>query len=192
MLDSFLFGRHLEAGEEILYIVHRHWILLAGRFFEWLFYGLFMPWGLYFLFLRTPAFLWVAVLWTLLALIRFFYSFADWYANVWLVTNMSILQIQWHGIFSNTSSRIGFEDVEGVVYEVHGFWPTMLRYGHITLKVMSGNNIQMNTAANPKKAELELARLQSNYLHHRESHQAGHLKNMLSEMVGHYMRQKLK
>jgi hypothetical protein len=101
---------------------------------------------------------------------------------------MSILVIEWKGFFNNLATRIGYEDIEGVAYEINGFWGTMLRYGNMTLKVMSGNNMLMNIAASPKKAELAIARCQGEFLNDREMQDAGNLKTILSQMVSTYMK----
>jgi hypothetical protein len=190
IVDKLIFSKHLEKGEKIMYSVHAHWIKTVKPVLTVTFFGLVIPWGLYFMGFNSKMFFWVAVLWSVLAYLRFLYLMLDWYANVWLITSMSIIITEWHGFFSNTATRIGYEDIEGVAYEIKGFWGTVLRYGNITLKVMSGNNMFMADSANPKKSELAIAHCHSTYLKDRQMQDAGNLKLLLAQMAATYMKSK--
>jgi hypothetical protein len=154
------------------------------------FFGLVLPWTLYFIGLNSQVFLYVAIVWSALAITRFFYVFVDWYSDAWLITNMSVITIEWHGIFSNNSARLGFEDIEGASYEIRGFWGTILRFGNMTLRVMSGSHSDLVNVSSPKKAELALARLQDKYLNDRNMKDTSSLKDLLSSLAAHHNRTK--
>lgn len=190
LVDRFVFQKHLEKGEKILFVAHKHWGQFLGAFFRVLAFGFALPWGLYFMGLRSSLFLSIVVVWTVLAILRLLYDFIDWYADAWLFTNMSIIIVEWHGIFSNTSKRIGYEDTEGVSYVIKGFWGTVMRYGDITLGVISGSHVLMQNAAHPKKVELALMKCQGEYMDAKEWQDAAGLKQLLSQMVQHHMRSK--
>lgn len=190
IIEKFIFGKHLEEGEKILYSVHKHWVEIMKPTLEVGFFGLLLPWGLYIMGFNTVFFFWIAVIWSIFAYIRFFYVLIDWYCDAWLSTDMGIVCVEWKGIFRNSAVRIGYEDVEGVAYEINGFWGTVLRYGHLTLKVNSGNNIDMKKAGSPKSAELALARLQAQFLNKKGMQDSEGLKTILSGMVAHHMRKK--
>lgn len=186
IIDKLVFGKHLEEGENILYAVHKHWVSIMKPSFEVGFFGILLPWTLYAIGLNTPLFFWVAVIWSILAYVRFMYLLVDWYCDVWLITDMSVITVQWNGIFNNISARTGYEDIEGASYEIKGFWATILRYGNITLRVMSGSNFNLKNSANPKKAELALARFQDQYLNDRNMQDTSSLKSLLSDLVSHH------
>lgn len=188
IVERLIFSKHLAKGEKVMYSVHRHWIVMLKPVLFISFFGFLIPWTLYFIGLSTPLFFWMALTWSVLAYLRFLYILIDWYSDVWLVTNMAIAVIEWNGFFSNAATRIGYEDVEGVAYEIKGFWGTVMRYGDVTLKVMSGNNMVLTTTTRPQKAELTIMRYQDQYMNDREMQDAGSLKNLLSQMVTHYMR----
>jgi len=204
IIEKFIFGKHLEEGEKILYSVHKHWIEIGKLFgegilnknyechdnkqydfhfcfFIFVFILFLFPWGLYAIGFNTDLFFWVAIIWSSFAYVRFFYILIDWYCDAWLSTNMGIIAVEWKGVFSNSATRIGYEDVEGVGYEINGFWPTILRYGHLTLKVNSGNNLSVIRAASPKEAELELARLQAKFLSNKSMQDSDGLKSLLAK-----------
>lgn len=188
IVEKLIFHRHLEKGEKILYSVHKHWVEILKPVLEVAFFGFLIPWTLYLLGFNKPLFFWIAVGWSVIAYLRFLYILVDWYSDVWLITDMGVIAIEWRGIFSNTATRIGYEDIEGVAYEINGFWGTMVRYGPVVLKVMSGNNLQLPYVANPKQAELAIAKFQNQVLNAREMQDAGNLKTLLSQMVAHHMR----
>ena len=187
-IDKFLFKKHLEKGEKIKYAVHKHGIAILKPTLEVAFFGLGLPWALYFVGLSTNIFFWLAIVWSFIALIRFIYVLVDWYSDAWLITNMSVITIEWNGIFSNNAARLGYEDVEGASYEIKGFWGTMLRFGDLQLRVMSGTHVDLGGAARPKKAELALLRAQEEYLGHKNWQDTTSLKSLLSSMVAHHNR----
>lgn len=189
IFQKLIFSKHLEEGEEILYAVHTHWIELMKPSFEVGFFGFFLPWVLYFVGFNTPLFFWIALIWSGLAYLRFMYILIDWYSDTWLITNMSVITIEWNGIFSNLSARSGYEDIEGATYEIKGFWGTVLRYGNMTLRLMSGSNFALKSVASPKKAELALARYQDKVLNARNMQDTTSLKSLLSDLVSHHNRQ---
>ena len=189
-IDKFIFQKHLEKGETIMFTAHKHWGEFFGPFVSILFFGFMLPWILYYVGFQSSLFLAVIIVWTVLAFARLFYDFIDWYSDVWLFTSMSIIIVEWHGIFSNTSQRIGYEDTEGVSFVIKGFFGTIMRYGDVTLKVISGSHVLLKNAAHPKKVELALMKHQGNYLRDREMAHAGGLKEMLSQMVSHHLRHK--
>lgn len=189
-IDRIIFQKHLEKGEKVFFVAHKHWVMFFGPLVRILFFGFALPWVLYYVGFRAQLFLAFVLVWTLLAAIRLFYDFIDWYSDVWLLTSMSLIIVEWHGVFSNTSQRIGYEDTEGLAYTIKGFWGTLLRYGDVTLKVISGSHIVLRNANGPKKIELALMRHQGSYMSDREKADAGGLKQMLSQMVAHHLRHK--
>jgi hypothetical protein len=188
IINRILFGKHLEQNEEILYAVHKHWVELAKPALEVGFFGFAIPWGLYLIGLNTPLFFWVAVVWSALAYLKFLGLVLDWYCDTWLVTNMSVITIQWNGIFNNLSARVGFEDIEGATYEIAGFSATVLRYGNMTLRVMSGSHFKLGPVANPKGAELALARYREKFITERNIKDTNSLKTLLASMVARQAR----
>jgi len=183
IIDRILFGKHLEENEEILYAVHKHWVELAKPALEVGFFGFVIPWGLFALGFNTSLFFWLAVTWSVLAYLRFLGLSLDWYCDTWLITNMSVITIQWNGVFSNLSSRVGFEDIEGATYEIVGFWATVFRYGKMTLRVMSGSHFELRPVDNPKKAEMSIAHFREQYVTERNMKDTNSLKVLLAGMV---------
>ncbi|MCK5212197.1 PH domain-containing protein [Candidatus Parcubacteria bacterium] len=61
----------------------------------------------------------------------FFFSFIDYYLDVWLITNERIIDIEQKGFFSRVISEHKIFRIQDVTSEVHGVFPTILRYGQV-------------------------------------------------------------
>lgn len=190
IIDKIIFNKHLEKGETILYSVHQHWVQMMRSVAEVGVFGFVLPWGFYFMGFNTKLFFMIAVIWSVLAYIRFIYVLIDWYCDAWLITNMSVITVQWNGIFSNNATRLGYEDIEGAAYEISGFWGTILRYGTINMRFMSGNSSELKNISHPKKAELLLAHYKEKFLSERNMHDTGALKTLLANLVANVNKKK--
>jgi len=188
MLQKFIFHKHLEKGEKIIYVVHKHWINILNPTLRLAFFGLLIPWSLYIMGFNTFIFFWIAFFWSLFAFLHFIYDFINWYSDVFLITSMDIIWVEWSGLFKNAATRMGFEDIEGVSYEINGFWPTVFNYGRVNLKSVSGNILGLYPARNPKQVELNIMKYQHQYLRSRDMEDAGKLKQLLSQMVSGHLR----
>lgn len=183
MFDRIIFAKHLEEDEKILFSVHKHWIEILRPSLEVSFFGLLLPWVLYLIGFNAPLFLYIAIFWSVIAYFRFLYILTDWYSDTWLITNMSVICIEWNGLFSNNSNRISFNDIEGASYEIRGFLGTILRFGNMEIRVMSGSHSQLNNVANPKKAELAIVKYQEKFISERNMQEANHLKALIANLV---------
>ena len=61
----------------------------------------------------------------------FFFSFIDYYLDVWIITSDRILDIQQHGFFSRVIAEQKLFRIQDVTSEVHGIIPTLLHYGDV-------------------------------------------------------------
>lgn len=61
----------------------------------------------------------------------FFFSFIDYYLDVWIITNERIINIEQKGFFSRTISEQRLFRVQDVTSETHGLLPTIFKYGNV-------------------------------------------------------------
>lgn len=61
----------------------------------------------------------------------FFFSFIDYYLDIFFITTERIISIRQEGFFSRVISEQKNEMVQDVTSEVHGVFQTILRYGNI-------------------------------------------------------------
>ena len=177
-----LFHRHLNEDEEIVEIIHRHW--LAGV------RSLTAPTaaivGLLLLFAvaptRTVAII-VGVLGSISAL-WWLRNFFDYYLDAWVLTNEGIIDVAWYGWFHRTSSRVLYSDIQGVSYEIKGILGTLMRHGRISVeKISTGAEIAMDDVAKPRRVEEVILKNMEEYLHANNLKDASTVQALLSQVV---------
>ncbi|MCK9186910.1 hypothetical protein M0P48_05800 [Candidatus Gracilibacteria bacterium] len=180
-LKQYLFGRYLDEGEKLLYVAHRHPLVLKLSTAKPFFFGIFIPVGLYFLF---PNFLPFLVVWLVLGMIFWFYNFLDWYLDVWILTNIGVVEVLQHGLLNFTSKRVEYHMIEGISYSIRGVLQTIFSYGDIQIDKMGSQiHIILEDAASPKKLERLIMKYQDKYVYDRSIRDHQMLKGMLSEMI---------
>ncbi len=94
------------------------------------------------------------------AITFFFTEFIIYYLDVWIVTNDRIIDVEQLSLFSRTISELELHNIQDVTSDVHGFFPTFLNYGNITVKTSSINaNIIFHDIHRPNKIREDLIRL---------------------------------
>lgn len=140
MLSLYKLPNQIE-GEETLRVVRMDIFVFLTRiiFFALL---LFLPLGFYLVAkiawpgllshpVMFPALLLSASAYYLFACLFFFFSFIDYYLDVWIITSERIVDIQQRGLFSRVVSEQKLSRVQDVTSEVHGVMPTLFRYGNV-------------------------------------------------------------
>ena len=96
-----------------------------------------------------------------LTIFLFFYArFVDYYLDMWIVTNDRIMDVEQLNLFSRTISELDLFRIQDVTTDVHGFFPTVFKYGNISVKTASQNiNIVFQQVSNPNKIREELIHL---------------------------------
>ncbi len=61
----------------------------------------------------------------------FFFSFIDYYLDIWIITSERIIDIQQRGFFSRIISEQKLFRIQDVTSEVHGIIPTILKFGNV-------------------------------------------------------------
>lgn len=187
-ISNLLFKSHLEKGEEIRYIAHRHIFTEYKNLFKTIFLGGFLPLIFFILF---PPLKIAWGIWLLFGIFKFIYNLANWYFDAWLITNLSILDIEWNGFFNRTSTRVEYTALKGVSYEIKGFWNTILRYGNVNLELATLNSVvTLKNAASPRKVERFILDTQSEFMNNKDLEDQETLKELLIGIVARQRMQK--
>ena len=184
-LKYYLFQGHLDEGEKILDVAHRHLFILFKSSFKTFFFGVALPCLLYLFF---PQALLIAFAWLVGGLIGMIYHIIDWYFDAWLITNFGVIDIDRNGLFDRSATRIEYHMIEGTSYTITGFWATVLNFGDIVIdKLGTKTSVILNDATAPKKVERKVTRFQEKYVNDRSfrDHQA--LKDMLADMIAYHI-----
>jgi hypothetical protein len=67
----------------------------------------------------------------LFAWLFFFFSFIDYYLDVWIITSERIIAIEQKGFFSRTISEQRLYRIQDVTSDLKGILPTILNYGNV-------------------------------------------------------------
>jgi len=136
--------------EKIVYTLRRHWLTFFPAIALFL-VMMSVPVLVYYLagsifpnFWVRPIFFPISVVLTsiycLCVLTFFFFRFVEFYLDLWIVTNDRIIDIEQLGLFSRSISELDLFRIQDVSSEVHGFFPTIFRYGNVVVKTASSNS----------------------------------------------------
>jgi len=190
-IESFLFKKHLEPDEEINYVAHKHWFFVFRPAVKVSFLGIFLPVLLWLIF---PEFnKWIALGWIILGYLWLFYILFNWYLDAWLITSLSIIDVEWNGFFYRSMTRIEYINIEGVTYEISGFWATILNFGNILLnKASSDSQVALLGVKDPAGVEKEIQKHIVNRNSEKFENNNDETIQALSEMVAKHLAEKKK
>ena len=186
----YFLKKYIDEGESIMWVAHKHVLVLKFEAAKSVFFGVLLPIALYVLF---PKMLVLWTLWTMGGVFAFVYHYIDWYYDAWILTNLGVVDIERDGLFNVTSTRIDYHMMEGISYTVNGFIRTVFNYGDITIdKLGSKTSVILKDAANPRNLERQVMKFQEQFVSSKSltDHQA--LKNMLAEMIAYHAHNNMK
>lgn len=187
--QKYIFGQHLDDGEKLFEIFHRYSIEMWGRFFAWLLLGVVLPlWVTYYAYsLNFLYSWWWAIGWISLSFTWIIYHFIDWYFDVILITNYSLIHVQWHGIFDREASRIEYEDIKEVTISTEGVLQAMLDFGNIEILSISGGRTILRNIPKPQNAEQIIRRYKTNFQKFQRFTDGAEMEKIMSEMVSKHV-----
>ena len=188
-LNGLLFKRHLDADEQIVCVVHKHW-LLGFQFLFWpavVFLGFVALIGV----VPRPPILYVLAVLAMMTVVWGVRSFLDYYLDAWMITDTGIVDVEWHGWFHRESSRVLYSDLQGVSYEINGLWATLLRYGTVSVeKISNGAEIAMEYVPRPRRVEALILKQMEAYLHTKNLKDATVVQDLLATVIAREMQMK--
>ncbi len=148
----------LQHGETVLAVLRKHWVLFAIEVgaLVILFLVPFMlsalPFNIPLLSSGSATFF--GAIWMLFLLMRGFISWTNYYLDIWIVTNMRLVDIEQIALFNRTASTLELEHIEDITVKIEGFLPSMIGFG--TVSVQTAAHIQeflINNIRNPEEAK---------------------------------------
>lgn len=184
ILADYLFKQYLDTDEVIEAVIHRHPIVFVKNAIPIVAIGFLAPIFLWYLF---PEIWMVAALWILVSGVRLGREFMIWYHDAILITNMSLIDVYWHGFFDRSSTRLEYNMMEGVTTEIRGLRRVLLNYGTVSVQRGGGTNpLVLNDAINPRRAERKIMEYQEHFLNDQQIKDSETLKALLTQMVRHH------
>lgn len=184
--DKILFANYLEEGESLQYVVHKHWFEIFKPASATTIFGIIPPillvvYVVGFTF-ANPLF-WLAAVWLFLGAMSFLYTTIDWYYDAWLLTNQCLIDIEWKGLFQRTSARVEYTAIDGVAYELSGFWGYVLGFGNMRIDKVSAQKIELPNANKPRQAEAQILEQQEKFVTSKNSTDSEAIKSLLAEVI---------
>lgn len=181
----FIFKPYLEEGEQIVDVFHRHVIVIFKDMIKIGVVGLVIPAFLYTVF---PD-LWVFwAIWIGVGLLREAYVVIDWFHDVIVVTDSTMLSVKWEGFFHRTARRLEFHVVEGATTEFRGPLQLLLNYGKLVILSVGGNNtLTLVDAYRPKEAEMKVLDYRNKFMEKEQYKDSEQLKNLVTAMIRNHV-----
>lgn len=82
-----------------------------------------------------------------------FTVWADYYLDVWIITNRRLIDVEQHGLFSRTISELPMEKIQNVTLEIHGLMATILHFGNLKVETASRSTFVIRDAPHMYKAK---------------------------------------
>lgn len=184
---EYFYSDFLEEGEQIFFVTRRHFSVFLKDIFKIIFVHAVLSVGVWYVF---PQLLTLSLIWLGLGAFRMIFVVQDWYFDAWLLTNMGIVEVIWTGYFDRSSSRIEYPSIEGVIYQIRGFWQTMLNFGDVTIAKFGGpSTMTMKDAANPKRVERNILQYQEKFMTRKSYQDQEILKAILADLVVSHVQQ---
>jgi hypothetical protein len=174
------FSSYLEEGEEIIQVIH-HSI-----------FTIFKPIAIIVaIFHLLPLLGWyffenLALIWLILIIIGFskiISRLAGWYFNALLVTSMSLLNVEWTGVFNRQATRIEYSQVDAFSYAVMGVFNTVFNFGDLIIDKVGGGQVIIKGAFRPKYTTQYLSEMQSQMVDQQLKKDHESLKGVLTDML---------
>jgi len=181
ILANILFRSYLNQGEKIYFVAHTHPFMNYGSFFKTLLLGIVLPLGFNII---MPPFSMIWMTWVVIGGLLFVYELLDWYMDAWIITNLGVIDLQWDGFFHKSSTRIEYHTIEGITYEIRGFWGTIMNYGDIMIERLgTGTVVTLKDVAFPKSIERKVLKYQAKFVSAKNFKDETALKDLLVQMV---------
>ena len=90
----------------------------------------------------------------------FFYSWLDYYLDVWVVTSERVLSLEQRGIFNRRVAELRLSRVQDVSSQVKGIWETLLHFGDVRVETAGEQpNVTFRQVPSPYEVSERLMRL---------------------------------
>lgn len=180
ILDEIAFRSLLGKGEKVEYVAHKHAFIVYPALFKILFLGVGVPLVLFYLF---PPFFYFWLGWMAFGAFIMSYKLTQWYLDAWIITNYGVIDQQWTSFFNKATTRVDYQNIEGVSTDIKGFWNTILGYGDIQIQHMSSEPVVLEGVSKPRRVERILLLHQQSFMRQQNFSDHNKLKDLLSNLL---------
>jgi hypothetical protein len=165
---------HREPNEKIVFFLRRHPFVMARLMFAYLLLGVLPLLAYYYIknewlmllegatslvFLRLLIITFYLFWWLMV-----YYSWLDYFLDIWIVTNHRVLNIEQKGMFNRIMAEHKLFRIQDVMSEQKGIVPTFFDYGEIHIQTASSEKIVIfEQVAHPHRVARETIKLIENH-----------------------------
>src|SRR3989344_7244492 len=146
---------HLSPNEKILMVLHRHWIVIFGKFVLGVFlllvpffvlpvafsFGEALGTLLFFVEFLSVVFLMIVILLSLI-------FWMDYYLDVWIITSERIIDIEQKGLFNREISEFTLDKVQDITVKVPNMMAMFLKYGDVIIQTAGESSFEIKQIPN--------------------------------------------
>lgn len=158
MLENH-FTQSLKEKEELIDIIHHHWASFAWPAAK-VVVAFFWPFALITWILASFWFSIALLVYLALVLCYALYKWTVWYFDVFIITDLRIIDIEQKGIFKKTVSEAPLGRIQDVSFRVEGFFQTLFNYGSVTVRTASDGELSLTHVGDPEEVQSVIVELQ--------------------------------
>lgn len=151
---------HLQPNENILLVLHRHWIAIVSKL-AMLILLIILPFLGVSVLTQTnldienalPFIKFFLLTYFMLMMLGAFILWTDYYFDVWIVTNQRVVDIEQRTIFNREVSEFMLYNVQDVTVEIPSMLATFLKYGNIKIQTAGGKIFEISDIPNVYEAK---------------------------------------
>lgn len=149
--DNLFFRTYIGSDNDIKKVFHRHVFVILEDIILWVFFALCIPMFLYsqdiFLLQSSIPRLYVSF-YMLFIYTILIYKLFDWYVDVWIMTESTIIDMRWRW-FSANILYIPYDKIEGIQVRTRSWWAALLGMSDVVVKLPGGEEFTLYSARTP-------------------------------------------
>lgn len=148
--EKEFFTKYIPVNQEVLWVIHSHFIVIADKIFLSLIFGFLLPSFLLFYSsaLRSIAPFYYFEIFFLIVFIKIIYDILDWYNDAWVATESWIISVhRW--LFDSKTLSIKYDNIEWIEIIQDWILDTLLRNWKIVIHKIWSENITMEKSFLP-------------------------------------------
>lgn len=151
--DLKFFSKYVPEGQEIKAVIHTHPINVLMSLFVKLCFLVIFPVILYYYSWRIQElvpFMYLEI-YLLLVYIKLVYDVFDWYNDVWIITDSSVIWLE-RSFLKSSSDSVNYDNIEWVWVEADWIWDKIFSKWNLMVHKVWDDSFVLANAINPYKA----------------------------------------
>ncbi len=147
--DQIFFSQYVDESDSIARVFHRHVFIVLEDITLWTFFWLFIPGFLYYynaFSLQSSLESWQVNVCMILIYIILIYKLCDWYYDVWIATERTMIDVRWKWFTSNLL-YIPYDKIEGVEVRTRSIFHSFLGISDVIIKLSGDDTFTLTSAA---------------------------------------------